>query len=203
MKKLIFALVVLLGLQAVAACAVSSSQIVFPMDYIEAGVFDCTVFKIEMTDGHFDIFAVKIEHNTFDEMLLVLPTKPEEDLYSTRGALKGKALGADDLTAPEALEAFFAYCGDDVIAAFDLMDSQLPLLEEIADSCGLEVTNKVLDVTWLTRIYFQMLNSYSFESICEICGYPADKYYIPDAAIQMFKGGRQVYNYNKYGVPNP
>lgn len=203
MKKLCFALVILLGLQIGTARADRLSQIMFPMDFIEAGNFNSTVFSVEDYDGHPDILAVKIRGEDFtNDTLFILPTKPEEDLYARRGELNGVSLSKDDLTREEAIEAFVDFCGDDILVAFNAFNEELPELLEVSDYCGIAINNRCVDLTWLARIYFQALKSYSFETLCRATEFPNDRYYIPDVAVALFKGAREVYNYSRTMVAN-
>lgn len=197
MKKLIFAFVILMVIQIGTASADRLSQIMFPMDFIESGSFDSTLFSIEDLDGQPDILAVKIRGNDFtDDTLWLLPIGSGDTPYVRRGEISGMPITKDGITKQEAIESFVEFCGKDILVSFDAFDEGLPALLAAADDCGIMITNRCVDLTWLARIYIQALPSYSFNTLCRATNNPVDRLYMPDVAVALMKTAREIYYYN-------
>lgn len=196
MKK-VLPIIIILILLAVSASADRLSQILFPMDFIEAGITDYVLFYVNNNDA-FTINAVRVRNDSFISRYRSIPSNDESDLkYKIRGSESGKLLSKDDLSKEEMIEYFVDFCGDDIIAAFDAFDYSLPLLLEEADFYGILINNRCLDVTWLARIYFQSLKSHSIESLCNATEFPYEEDYYPEVMCKCIKEARKVYRLSK------
>ena len=202
MKKLVFALVILLGLQIGTASADRLSQIMFPMDFIEAETKDYVFFDISLNGDKIERFYTeRIRNNGASDMFFSMPM-PEDatNPYKIRGSVNGGPMAQDDLTLEDMMEYFVDFCGDDILVAFDAFDYSLPALLEETDICGIPVNNRCVDLTWLSRIYFQTLASYKTEDLCIAAGYPYEDDYVSNAAHKIIEEAKKVYRLNRAAI---
>ncbi len=201
MKRLICGfLLCLLIFQIGIANADRQSQIMFPMDFIENEFKDYTIFQIDICNEVVTLDVARIRNDAISSRIWIFPQNDDASLYKVRGTDSGRILGEDDLTRENVFEYFTKFCGNDILAAFDVFDSNLPVLQEETDMYGIAVNNRCVDVTWLARIYFQLLPSYTIEGLCIATEFPYEKDYYFDAALRIIKEARKISRLNKAAV---
>lgn len=158
-----------------AASADSLSQILFPMDFIDQGISDYVIVVFDTTTEDaedariIEIVAMKVSNDKMDGFPFYKYVNPEtelpervQQLYNMYGRFKtAEERLADAPPFRDIVDEFVEYCGDLPIVMYDAQSFALPVLLREADECGVAINNKVVDLLWMARIYFQGWRSYS------------------------------------------